>query len=59
MKVVTVLDFLTAEVCIYRYSPSVLKKKYEDNIELFIQEKGHSLSNCEYMCADELTLKVV
>lgn len=57
-KVVTVLDFTTGEVCVYHYSPEDLKENFEDEIELFIESKKHSVDNCLYMCADEFKLKI-
>lgn len=52
MQVVTVLDFNAGEVYIYYYPPSV------DDIEEYIAEKGHQVSNCQWMCTDKLILTV-
>jgi hypothetical protein len=52
MQVVTVLDFNAGEVYVYYYSPSV------EDIEEYIAEKGHQISNCQWMCTEKLILTV-
>lgn len=51
-SVVTVLDFATGEVHIYRYSNTI------EDVEQFIILKGHHLPDVQYMCTEELILKV-
>jgi len=54
-KCVTVLDFLTGEVCVYHYTNKELKK-FDDSIEEFIESKNHDINNCQFMCNDSLKL---
>ena len=50
--VVTVLDYSTGEVHIYRYLDSV------QDIEEYLTTRGHKLGDIEYMCTDDLILQV-
>lgn len=52
MKAVTVLDFTLGEVCIYHYEDSV------EDLEAFIEEKGHRIKNCHWMATDKLILNI-
>jgi hypothetical protein len=51
-NVVTVLDYSTGEVHIYRYPDSV------EDIEQFIKMRGHNLKDICFMCTDDLILQV-
>lgn len=51
-NVVTVLDFSTGEVHIYRYPDTV------EDIEEYLTTRGHKLADIEYMCTDDLILQV-
>lgn len=57
-KVVTVLDFMQGEIHVYTYLPKVLQEEYSDDIEEFIEAKGHSISSCQWLCTDTLSLTV-
>lgn len=52
MPYVTVLDFDVGKTYIYKYSDEI------EDIEDFIDSKNHQLSNCQYMCTDELELEI-
>lgn len=52
MKTVTVLDFTTGEVHVYKYP------EHTEDIDIFISEQGHSLDNCQWMCTNELILQI-
>ena len=45
MKYLTVLDFAVGKV--YQYEVKTLEQ--HEDFELFIDYKGHNLSNCEWM----------
>ena len=51
MPYVTVLDFNVGKTYIYKYSD-------EEDIEDFIDSKNHDVSNCHWMCSDELQLEI-
>lgn len=51
-KVVTVLDFSTGEIHIYRCPISV------EDVEQFLIGKGHRIEVIDYMCTKELILRV-
>ena len=46
-KYITVLDFVDSRV--YQYKLEVLDNADDNTYERFITNKGHSLSNCEWM----------
>jgi len=46
-----VLDFITAEIHIYPYD-------IERDDEMFLEEKGHSISDCYYMTVNNLNLQI-
>jgi len=52
MPYVTVLDFNVGKTYIYQYSDSL------QDIEDFIDSKNHKVSDCQYMCTDELQLEI-
>jgi len=55
-KYVTILDMMQGKTFVYSYSYQELLDKYVDSIEAFIISKGHDLSNCTFMCTDELQI---
>ena len=53
MKYITVLDFETGKVCQYDIGFQVNKLGWNpdtESIEEYLTDKGHNLSNCEWMC---------
>ena len=57
MKYITVLDFEVGRVFQYKiesndFGPHLLEYYDSDDYERFITDKGHNLSNCEWMIHD-------
>ena len=51
MKYITVLDFEVGKVFQYK-SPIVLNETQYEDYEHYLSDKGHNLSNCEWMVHD-------
>ena len=49
--ILTVLDYTTGSVHIYEYKEPV-------DTELFMEEKGHKVSDCHHMTTETLNLKI-
>lgn len=58
MKSLVVLDFTTGEVHCYSYTLKELLKRFNDNLEEFIEYKGHRIKDCQWMCAEKLILQI-
>lgn len=52
MPIVTVLDLNAGAVHIYEYPNET------ENVEEFIEEQGHAITDCSYMCSDKLCLQI-
>ena len=53
MNYITVLDFETGKVCQYDIGFQVNKLGWNpdtESCEEYLKDKGHNLSNCEWMC---------
>ena len=56
---IAVLDFEKAEVHIYKNEQSAFFEDSDDNVEDFLENKGHKLSNCQWMTSENDELDIV